>query len=78
MWTELNLSQIGHNGLLWNLDSKCFHHCLAEEQEDQRFKGTEVAWRKMHPKRWSNVRDVEVLATLKKLANWPRLEKMVI
>jgi len=50
---------------------------LAEEQEDQRFKDTEVAWRKMHPKRWSNVRDVEVLATLKKLANWPRLEKMV-
>jgi len=50
---------------------------LAEEQEDQRFKGTEVAWRKMHPKRWSNVRDVEILATLKKLANWPRLEKMV-
>ena len=77
MWTELNLSQIGHNGLLWNLDSKCFHHCLAEEQEDQRFKGTEVVWRKMLPKRWSDVRDVEVLATLRKLANWPRLEKMV-
>jgi len=24
---------------------------LAEEQEDQRFKDTEVAWRKMHPKK---------------------------
>jgi len=31
----------------------------------------------MLPKRWSDVRDVEVLATLRKLANWPRLEKMV-
>jgi len=50
---------------------------LAEEQEDQRFKGIDVVWRKLLPKRWSNVRDVEVLATLKKLANWPRLEKMV-
>jgi len=37
----------------------------------------EVAWRKGHPKRWSNVGDVEILATFQKLANWQRLEKMV-
>jgi len=73
----LNLFQIGHNGCCETWIQSVSTIAWQRSRKTKGSKVQRLLGEKCIQKRWSNVRDVEILATLKKLANWPRLEKMV-